>query len=189
MEAFGYLSVLTSLVIGLGIARLLSGVGGMMQARGRVRYSWTHGIWIANVFLFTLLNWWILFRWRIQDEWTFFLLLFVLATPTLTFLLTVLLFPASTGEDFDFGKHFADNRVWFFTLGALIAPLDAIDTALKGPEHLAAQGFIYPVTILLLTTLMIVGARTANRRYHQFFAVFFMCYLLVFIGINLRVLA
>ncbi len=188
MDAFGYLSVLTSLVIGLGIARLLSGVGGMMQARGHVRYSWTHGLWIANVFLFALLNWWILFRWRIQVEWTFFLLLFVLATPTLTYLLTVLLFPGSVGEDFDFRDHFARNRVWFFTLGALIAPLDAIDTALKGPEHLAAQGVIYPVTIILITALMIGGARTANRRYHQFFAVFFLAYLLVFIGINLRML-
>ncbi|MFN8379924.1 MAG: hypothetical protein U0452_14770 [Anaerolineae bacterium] len=189
MEPFAYLSVLTSLVIGLGIARLLTGVGWMMQARGKVRYSWTHALWILNVFLFALLNWWILFRWRTQEEWTFFLLLFVLATPTITFLLTVLLFPENMGEDFDFGEYFFGNRHWFFALSALLAPLDAIDTALKGVDHLIAQGIIYPFTIVLITTLMIIGAYTPNRTYHRIFAVFFLGYLLVFIGINLRVLA
>lgn len=189
MDPFAYLSVLTSLVIGLGIARLLTGVGWMMQSRSRVHFSWTHGLWIANVFLFALLNWWILFRWRTQTEWTFFLLLFLLATPTITFVLTVLLFPESIPDGFDYGQYFLSNRPWFFGLSALLAPLDAIDTALKGVDHLLAQGVIYPVTIILLTVLMVIAARTNNRAYHRFFAVFFLCYLIVFIGINLRVLA
>lgn len=71
----------------------------------------------------------------------------------------------------------------------MLPPTDAFDTALKGPDHLAAQGTIYPVTILMLFGLNVTAAATRNPRFHTFFAVFFLVYILAFIAVNLRVLA
>ncbi len=93
MDPFAYLSVLTSIVLALGITQILTGLGRLLQARGRVGLYWVHLLWALNVFLFLVLNWWILYRWHTQTTWTFFLFLFVLLSPTVAFLLTMLLFP------------------------------------------------------------------------------------------------
>ena len=188
MDAFSYLSVLTSIVLALGITRLLTGLGRLLQARSRVRIYWVHLLWTLNVFLFLVLNWWILFRWSTQHEWSFFLFLFVLLSPTVAFLLTVLLMPDPFEEGFDPKQHFYNNHRWFFTLAALLPIIDAMDTLLKGWAHFTAQGPLYVLTILLLFILNIVAALVRREGFQAFFAIFFLVYILAFIAINLRVL-
>jgi hypothetical protein len=173
----------------LGITRLLSGVGRMLQSRGRLHFYWVHTLWIVNVFLYIVLNWWILFRWQQQTQWTFFLFMFLLISPTITFLLSVLLFPNPIRENTDLDQHFYDNSRWFFILAALLPLVDLADTLLKGIPHFFEQGPFYIVTISLLTVLMVIALLTKKRWYHCFFAIFFLVYILVFISINLLVLA
>jgi hypothetical protein len=50
------------------------------------------------------------------------------------------------------------------------------------------MGKLYVITLILVLVLNIVAARTRSERFHRFFAVFFLIYLLTFIGINLRLL-
>src|SRR5262249_28631394 len=45
--AFEYLSVLISIILALGMTRLLGGVGEMLQARSRPHVYWVHAIWIV----------------------------------------------------------------------------------------------------------------------------------------------
>jgi hypothetical protein len=188
MDPFSYLSFLTSIVLGLGITRVLAGCGKLVQARGHFVHYWVHHVWALNVFLYMTLNWWILFRWHTQSEWNFFLFLFILLSPTIEFLLAVLLFPEPLEHGTNFKQHFYANHRWFFVLAALLPPLDAVDTLLKGFAHFAAQGSIYPVTIVSIFALNLVAATTDDERFHKFFALFFLVYILIFIGINLRVL-
>lgn len=63
MSPFSYLSVLISIILALGVTRIVTGVGRLLQLRGSVRNSWFHLVWSANVFLYLALTWWILFRW------------------------------------------------------------------------------------------------------------------------------
>ena len=189
MDAFAYVSGLTTVVLALGFARLLVGVGKLMEKRHQIKLYWVHLMWVANVFLFISMQWWILFRWQSWTDWNFFLFVFLLASPTIAFLLSVMLFHDPLSEHTDFKEHFYANRQWFFTLGAILPLLDVVDTALKGYTHFIAQGALYPVTIALVTSLSILGAITANERYHKFFSIFFFVYLSVFISINLNILA
>ncbi len=186
MDAFSYVSGLTTVVLALGIARLLVGIGRLMERRVQFNLYWVHLMWVANLFLFLSLQWWILFRWQNWTDWNFFLFVFLLASPTVAFLLSVMLFHDSVSEGTDFKLHFYNNRRWFFTLATLLPPLDFIDTYLKGYAHLVAQGAIYPVTLAIVTGLSVVGAVTSNEKYHKFFAVFFFVYMLAFIAINLN---
>src|SRR4029453_6335057 len=59
MGAFEYLSVLISIILALGMTRVLAGVGEMLQARSRHRIYWVHVIWIVNLFLYLVIAWWI----------------------------------------------------------------------------------------------------------------------------------
>jgi len=161
MDPFSYLSVLTSTVLALGIARLLTGGGKLLQARRRLRLYWVHLLWAFNVFLYLVLTWWILFRWRCQGQWTFFL--FLLLSPIVGFLLAVLLFPDSLEDGADLREHFFWSRRSFSVLGALLAPIDAIDTLLKGWHHFLSQGPLYVATLLLVFVLNVVAASRAAK--------------------------
>ncbi len=189
MDAFAYVSGLTTVVLALGIARLLVGVGRLMEHRAQVHLYWVHLQWVANLFLFICLQWWILFRWQSWTDWNFFLFVFLLAAPTVAFLQSVMLFHDPLTEHTDFKQHFFENHRWFFVLAAILPPLDFIDTLLKGYSHLVAQGIIYPVTLAIITSMSVVGAIWSNEKYHKFFSVFFFVYLLAFIAINLNVLS
>jgi hypothetical protein len=188
MEPFAYVAALTSIVLGLGIARVLSGLGVLLQRRGERSIYWVHALWGINVLLFLLMNWWILYRWHSQEVWTFFLFVFILISPIVSFLLTVILFPEPLYSTIDLKQHYYENCRWFFALAAILPLIDFADTLLKGWSHFLAQGIIYPITILLIFVLSVIAAITKRERYHAFFAVFFLLYLTVFIGINLLTL-
>ena len=188
MDAFAYISIVPSIIIALGLTRLLTGLGKILERRDKVQNYWVHILWSFNLFLYMVLDWWVLFRWEPQPNWSFPLFIFLLLTPTVAFLQSVILFSDPLDEKMDFKKHFYEDHRWFFTLATLLPPLDFVDTLLKGMPHLIAQGPIYIITITLITALSIIAALTKNQTYHKFFAIFFMIYISVFISINLNTL-
>src|SRR5437667_3013182 len=99
MDAFNYLSVLISIILALGMTRVLAGVGEMLQARSRRRIYWVHAVWTVNLFIYLVIAWWIFYRWRNQQIWTFFLFVFVLIAPTILYLASLLLFPRENAND------------------------------------------------------------------------------------------
>jgi len=99
MSAFEYLSVLISIILALGMTRVLAGVGEMLQASSHRQIYWVHLLWIINLFLYLLVAWWVFYRWRNQQPWTFFLFVFVLISPTILYLASVLLFPREGDVD------------------------------------------------------------------------------------------
>ena len=139
MGPFEYIALLTSIVIALGITRLLTGVGKILQLRGHVRVYWVHTIWAGKVFLRLLLHWRILYRWRTYDSWTFFLYLFVLLSPVIAFLLSVLLLPEPLEPGTDLKRVYFENHRWFFALAALLPPIDALA---EGPGPLRGAGAV-----------------------------------------------
>jgi hypothetical protein len=181
MNAFEYLSVLISIILALGMTRVLAGVGEMMQARSQRRIYWVHVIWIVNLFLYLVIAWWIFYRWRNQQPWTFFLFLFVLISPTILYLASLLLFPPECEADVavDYKAHFYANHRAFFILFALFTPVDIVDSLLKGIPHFLALGPRYYISNLVYFTGMMIAAITRNERYHQFYAVFFVAQTIV----------
>lgn len=117
MGAFEYLSVLISIILALGMTRVLGGVGEMLQARSRRRVYWVHVIWIVNLFVYLVIAWWIFYRWRDQQPWNFYLFLFVLISPTVLYLASLLLFPRECDVDMaiDYKAHYyANHRAFSF---------------------------------------------------------------------------
>jgi hypothetical protein len=176
MAAFEYLSVLISIILALGMTRVLAGVGEMLQARSRRHIYWVHCIWIVNLFLYLVVAWWIFYRWRNQQPWTFYLFIFVLISPTILYLASLLLFPREADVDLaiDYKTHYYANHRAFFTLFALFIPVDIADSLLKGIPHLFELGSLYIVSSLLFFVGLTTAAITPNERYHQFYAIFFL---------------
>src|SRR5712691_4967626 len=154
MDPFSYLSVLISIILALGMTRVLAGVGEMLQARSRRHIYCVQVVWSVNIFIYLVVAWWIFYRWRNQQPWTFFLFVFVLISPTILFLASLLLFPSESAlnEFVDYKKHFYANHRAFFILFALFVPVDILDTLLKGVPHFVEQGPQYVVSSALFLT-------------------------------------
>jgi hypothetical protein len=181
MAAFEYLSVLISIILALGMTRVLAGVGEMLQARTQRQIYWVHVIWIVNLFIYLVVAWWIFYRWRNQQKWTFFLFVFVLISPTILFLASMLLFPreGSIDESVDYKTHYYANHRAFFAIFSMFAVVDIADSLLKGIPHFLELGAPYVISSALYFSGMLTAAITRNERYHEFYAVFFLAQTIV----------
>lgn len=136
MDPFSYLVVLTSIVLGLGVTRLVGGLGHLMQTRRRKRPYWVHILWMVNLLLAMAIVWWVAYRWRSNEHWTFLLFIWLLLLPTILYLISSLLFPDQDDEPItDWRAYFYENHRDIFLLYALIFPIDIVDTLLKGMAH------------------------------------------------------
>jgi hypothetical protein len=65
-----------------------------------------------------VIAWWIFYRRRDQQPWTFYLFLFVLISPTILYLASLLLFPREGDVDtaIDYKAHYYANHRAFFIL-------------------------------------------------------------------------
>ena len=176
MDAFNYLSVLISIILALRMTRVLAGVGEMLQARTQHRIYWVHVVWIVNLFLYLVVAWWIFYRWRNQQLWTFFLFVFVLISPTLLYLSSLLLFPRESELErpVDYKAHYYANHRAFFIVFALFTPVDFVDSLLKGIPHFLELGPQYYISNSIYLIGLATAAITRNERYHQFYAMFFL---------------
>jgi hypothetical protein len=186
MDPFSYLVVLTSIILGLGVTRLVGGMGYLMQRRRRRRPYWVHMLWMVNLLLAMAIVWWVAYRWRSNEHWTFLLFIWLLLLPTILYLTSSLLFPDQDDEPVtDWQAYFYENHRDIFLLYALIFPIDIVDTLLKGMAHFKAQGPLYVATMGLWFVLCLIAAFTKRKVFHASFAVIFLIYNLLFVGTTL----
>ena len=187
MDPFSYLVVLTSIVLGFAVTRLVGGLGHLLQTRRSRSPYWLHVLWVVNVFLANVIVWWFAYRWRTYERWTFFIFLWLLLSPVILYLIASLLFPDPDNERpiTDWRSYYYENHRDIFILLSLIFPIDVIDTMLKGIAHFRDQGPLYFITMGLWFTLCLIAAFTRSVRYHSFFGVLFLIYNLGLLGASL----
>ena len=67
MGMFDYVMVLASVIIGLGVTQLLTGVAAMVQHPDRAKIYWVHLLWVAATFLRAIFWWWFEFAFSRRD--------------------------------------------------------------------------------------------------------------------------
>jgi len=93
MSLFEFLMVLVSIIIGLGIAEILTGIARQVRCRGSVHGYWVHSALATGIFFALLQQWWEIWGLRVVPEWTFHGLVMMLTGPVGLFLVAHLLFP------------------------------------------------------------------------------------------------
>jgi len=74
----------------------------------------------------------------------------------------------------DYKTHYYANHRAFFILFALFTPVDIVDSLLKGLPHFLGLGSLYLISGVLYFIGLTTAAITRNKRYHEFYAVFFL---------------
>lgn len=165
-QAFPHIRIVMGMIIGLGVARLLTGVARIIQHPRQYPLYLVHLGWVASVLLTLVHFWWWEFALFTIPRWTFEEYLFVISYATLLFLLSALLFPDHLEGYTGYEQFFLSRRRWFFGLMALCYVFDIVDTIMKGAEHFAYFGIEYIIRTPVMVGLCVVAAVTANRRFH-----------------------
>ena len=128
MTPFEHLSVLISIVLGLGMAHLLWAFHRVVEARERVHLYWLSLVWVALIFIAQVEWWWS--SYSLQNEvknWTFFYFLFVLSSPVTLYLAAAFTLPEiEKGVTYDLKTYYFHTKRWLFTMVALGPALDAV---------------------------------------------------------------
>lgn len=129
MNLLEFLMILLSLIVGLGLTEILSGIARILKADGTSGFSWTHLALAATVFVALLQNFWESWGLSYIAEWSFPAMLFMLASPILLFLISHILFP-DAGRPVNLDDYYFERAqlIWILAgltvvIGTLFRPI------------------------------------------------------------------
>ena len=178
MESFDYLSVLVSIILGLGITQLLSGFGTWLEQRHAFRAYGPAIAWAAFLLLVHVQTWWSMYGMRDHEGWNFLQFALVLLQPILLYLLAVIVLPGPNAPQNDPRENFRMQRRWFF--GLLIVLVLA--SLLKDMSRMELPD---PVNLLfhaVFIVVALVGALRESERVQRFVAFLSFAAFALYIG-------
>ncbi len=169
MDAFSYLSVLLSIILGLAITQILQGFRDLMQARTRLRLYWPSLLWAILLLVICVQEWWAMFGWRNYHPWTFFGFSLMLGQTVATYLAAALALPdVRADEPIDLRTYYYANHRWFFALGVIVVVISiSKDFVLSGSLPAPLLDFIAELIFIVVFGAL---ALTARERVHKMLA-------------------
>jgi hypothetical protein len=180
MDTYNYLSVLVSIILGLGITNLLSGFAGLVRERARVRMYSPVPFWMATLFFAHIQMWWAMFELANVADWTFAKFLSVLLQPVALFLTSAFILPNLSGQgQIDLKEGFFRESRWFGCglLGMVVASV-AKNLVMNGRMETADIG-----AHLLFAFLSLMAIVFRNDRFHRIMAPAALVLLLAYTGL------
>lgn len=185
MSSFEFLSVFISVVVGLGMAHLLTGIGRLIHRGDTARLSAAHILWTAFVFAYMVVYWWtVVFGYQDWPNWNIIIFLFVLAYGVLIFLLVVVLYPSELPEPWDMQAHFMRMRRWFFGILIMLVLTEVTDTGLKGHFDDFSIPYIFLMGSWIATAVL--GWISTNLRLQTVIAGYSLVSLVAWVSYQLR---
>ena len=180
MDQFEYVMVLVSIIVGLGIAHILLGIGGIIDRLSRkedhLELSLAHASWLGFCFAWLVMFWWWEYRFssRVAD-WTMGLYLFLIGYAVTLFLLQAVLVPRTWDGVTSLKEYFLERRAWFYSFLMAATILDQFDGYLKGGfDYLLDTGVINLAFVALTIPIVIVGIITTKIRFHNITGMVFL---------------
>ncbi|SNB65963.1 hypothetical protein SAMN07250955_10518 [Arboricoccus pini] len=136
---FAYVRTVISIIVGLSIGRLLTGIARFIQHPKQQKIFGAHLAWTFFMLVYVIHFWW----WEFHlgtVHWNFAIYCFSALYAGLIFILCTLLFPDTMYEYTGFADYFVSRRVWFFGILIAIFFLDIGDSRIKGADYLASLG-------------------------------------------------
>jgi hypothetical protein len=122
ISAFEYVSILVSIILGLGITQILSSLADVLYHHNKVRLFWPHACWVVFIFFLHIQDWFITYQLREVPVWDIPRLIFILAYPVVLFTCAKMLLPTNgTEEQYDMKKFYESQyRVIFMLVGLAV---------------------------------------------------------------------
>lgn len=166
MNPFDYLNVLISIILGLAIAKVLTGLATVITARERVDFYWPPVVWAIWIFFVAVQHWWAQWglRYTRPADWTFLDFSLLLLVPVGLFLLAALVLPEREEDGkLDLSEWFFRNRQWFFGIMFFLPALSIVEEFVRSGHMGSTLNFAF----LIAFDVVIVIAFVLNSRKAQ----------------------
>jgi len=168
MTPFDYVSVLISIILGLGITLVLTGIAEMIKRWKAITHFWPYLIWIVLVFVLHLQEWWVCYELRSVTSWSLPAFLFLVSYPILLFIMANLLFPTDWSQiRLNFKEFYFSNHTKFFVCSVLLILISII-------QNITLAGYALQDQVLQLVLLLIFSGLlikpTKNEMVHYLIA-------------------
>ena len=171
MTFYAFLGVLSAVITGLAVVKVLQGILWMIHGRGQIKVYWVHLVWVVFTIFGAFLHYWNIgnLRNNMSGE-SFYGVADMLWLPMFSYLLAGLLFPQS-GEDrpVDLRDFYYENRAWIFGALAIVIVTSAgfLDNIVNQPLEL--DMILRYVLVLTFGAMAVIR----NEGYHMGFAIIF----------------
>jgi len=155
MDAFSYLSVLLSIIIGLAITQVLQGYRAMLLARRRVKLFAPTIVWSVLILVLATQAWWSSFGLTDVRVWTFGVFGLILLQTVLLYMLAAIVLPDAGEGTIDLATHYREHITAFFSIMLAMLAVSALkDLSLQGrgvdPIDLAGHGIFAAMALVAL---------------------------------------
>ncbi len=164
------LGILSAVITGLAIVKVLQGILWMIHGRGPIKVYWVHLVWILAAIIGTNVHFWAIVRQRdVIGDVNFYGAADMLWIPIVHYLLAGLLFPASdashSGDDgqVDLEAFYYDNHTWIF--GTVLVSLLTNAGMLRAIFTLNIDSLTLPLLVAALGSGAL--AVTREKRLHM----------------------
>ncbi len=170
MEPFEYVVVLFSLILGLGIAQLLTGIADIVSNLKNTKTTLAHSVMVFNVFLLHIQEWWYSYQYASDVKvWTLPLVLFLLVYPILLFLLARMLFPTGLrGHETNLEEYYYDQWKWFFGITLSIIVVSFLQNIIVSGWAITSQ---IPQYLMALAYIAFLTLDIQNKKAHNIFVI------------------
>ena len=167
-DAFAYLSVLLSIILGLAIAEVLQGYGALLLSRTKVKLYAPPLIWSAVMLLMATQFWWASFGLAGREHWDFAAFMAVLLQTVMMYMGTTVILPKGLSDQpIDLRAHYYREATPFFTFGLLFLVVGFIK------NWLLDQSFVRPLSLpfmIFFTSVTLLALVTRRPRVHEIIA-------------------
>lgn len=180
-DAFAYLSVLLSIILGLAIAEVLQGYRSLLISRGEVKLYAPPLIWSATMLVLAIHFWWASFGLAGRENWDFTAFSAVLMQTVMLFMGAALLLPHKQADQpIDLKAHYYREAGPFFSFGLLFILFGFLKDWLLD-QHILSGG-LPMVFFLFFLSMTVLALFVRNRRVHEIIAPLMAVTVLIFIG-------
>lgn len=168
MTPFEYVIVLISIILGLGITTILTGVAEIIKHSRPASWFAPYIIWILLIFLLHFQDWWLSYQLRFVTSWSLHFFLLIILYPINLYILAHLLFPASSQLGFNSKAFFLQNHHRFFIGASVLVILSVLQNIGLSSRPWWTQ---VPHMIVLAILLTMIWSRTQRAAVHLIVAV------------------
>lgn len=163
MQPFDYLSVLISIVLGLGITQILQGFAGWLGQRDRLRPYSPAVLWAITLLVAHIQTWWSMYGLRLADEWTFLQFAAVLMQPAVLYMLSTLVLTSAPG-DADMRSNFLHHRRWFFGFFLALLVVSQLKDVIRMGRLPGAENLGFHAVLFMIGAAGLASARDTVQR-------------------------
>ncbi len=168
MSPFEFVTVLISIILGLGITQIMSGIADLIHQWKMVRLYWPHLLWIVLVFVLHVQDWWLLYQLKGISTWRLPGFLFQVLYPISLFIMARLLFPMTAESQTDMRSYYFENYRKFFAMVMVLTAVSAAENIMY--HNLGVEGWL--VNAMLFAALAYLFVRKElPERLHQVLAI------------------